>query len=114
MSGKASRSNEIAKRHGVLRLALLLSPAILGGVFYLAVKLDHALFRSGAISARGAIGIELIVMLAFLVSLPLSIAVAMRSDNRWTAFAIAAVSIAVGLMIVGFGFESGAALLYAT
>lgn len=91
-------------------------PALAGALFVATVKLGHMLYRQSIIGARGAIGLELAVFLACLAALVVALVLAFRlaRARRWPALLGLAISLLLWFVLLGYGFQSGAALLYAT
>lgn len=91
-------------------------PAFLGLGFIGIVWMDHRLFQSGIISARGAIGIEVLYLLAFLLSVIWAVVSTLwnirKSHILRSLLAIS--SIALGFYLVTIGIENGAAVVFAT
>jgi hypothetical protein len=91
-------------------------PAWLGLGFIGIVWLNHQLFTNGTISARGAIGIELLYLFVFLgASFWIGVAALWNIRARhliW--FAAAMLSIFAGFYLVSVGLGNGAAVIYAT
>lgn len=96
---------------------LILLPFAAGECSNLIVRLNHWLFSTDKISVRGAIGIELLYLAAFLVVCTIAVAVAIqifKVRKHWWGFPFAAMSIAIASGLPGKGFQTGSALLYAT
>ena len=91
-------------------------PAWLGLGFIGIVWMNHQLFASGTITARGAIGIELLYLFVFFgASFWIGAAALWHIRARhliW--FAATMLSILAGFYLVSVGLGNGAAVIYAT
>ena len=99
-----------------LILLILWLPALTGAFFGPVVELGHHLYRTGKINVQGAGGIEFLYLafaaLTFLASAKTGVEL-LRERKAW-GIACAAASIVLGIILLGVGFQRGAALLYAT
>ncbi|MGI9405437.1 MAG: hypothetical protein ACR2O4_03615 [Hyphomicrobiaceae bacterium] len=97
------------------RLAIYL-PAILGLGFPLIVKLNHKLFFMGLASARTAIAIEAIYLLASMLAIVLATHAVFRAPRSRLALYFLLLAISIGFWGFGIvmGFERGAAIVTAT
>ena len=97
----------------LLKLCL---PALIGLGFVGIVWVTQTLFQSGSITARGAIGIELMYLVAFWGSVVWAVVPAIRIFRRrrslWGVLAL--FSSALGWYFISIGIENGAAVVYAT
>ena len=97
-------------------IALMLTPIIFGLLFVATVFIDHALFKSQVITARQAIGHEmlffLIGFLATIIQLP--IAIMWLFKKRWKSALLCIASAAVFWASIIFGALQGAAMFCAT
>ena len=98
------------------QISLAFLPAAFGAGFIGLVWLDQMLFGTGAISARGAIGLELLYLLVFCGVLLWALGrfvLGIRDRHvGWSVLILAGLGLGVFLFTIGIG--NGAAILYAT
>jgi hypothetical protein len=98
------------------QLAKTATPAILGLGFIGIVWMNHRLFQASVITARGAIGIEMLYLLVFVGAILWQVISALYYIRArpliWLV--LVAASIILGLYFVTVGIDNGAAVLYAT
>ena len=97
-------------------IVILLTPLLTSLLFVMIVPISHWLFQNQIISARQAIGHELIIfgigLLAIIIMCPLAIKWIIK--KRWRLFLFGTVSTALFWIGVAYGRLQGAAMFYAT
>lgn len=91
-------------------------PLILGGLFPLIVRLEHWLYSKSKISARAAIGIEAVYLLATAVAIAAALAMGVELFKNRKPMGVlwVVVSVLACLGLLAMGIEDGAAIVYAT